>query len=304
MLFQSSVQAGSTTSRLCLGLIAVTLVANPARAEQRVEETSHARMGDGSLNAYVGTVSLPADGIWRIQASESEGPISELYLVPTQPSRLRQLGKRMYAALEDRQIGNGRWQVHMGFEACRQYAQDNRGIGPKSVADFEGDKRWNYLSERWNASHWRLDELKDFLDEPEPQGPFVHLISEVHFQFAEPEKKAGGEQAAARGPNSPQPVVRQVVPRSKRTVLAFELRPFVDDGKHWVLYTDGDCQRVEIDADLINTEQVNIRPLITQGQAKLAAHRPTQPYRVVLIANEPLSGPLQLSAYNQVLDRT
>ncbi len=127
--------------------MAVNLLAVPSKAEPQVDATSHARVGDGPLHAYVATVSLPADGLWRIRVPESASSIRELYLMPTQPSRLRQLGKRMYAALEERQIQSGRWQVQKGFEACREFAQERNGVGPKSIADFADDKRWKYLAD-------------------------------------------------------------------------------------------------------------------------------------------------------------
>ena len=140
------------TARWCFTcLMAVNMLAVPSKAEPQVDATSHARVGDGPLHAYVAAVSLPADGLWRIRAAESASSIRELYLMPTQPSRLRQLGKRMYAALEERQIQNSRWQVQMGFEACRQYAQDGKGVGPKLITDLAGDKRWKSVSERWRV---------------------------------------------------------------------------------------------------------------------------------------------------------
>ncbi len=130
-------------------------------------------------------MSLPADGLWRIRAAESASSIRELYLMPTQPSRLRQLGKRMYAALEERQIQSGRWQVQQGFEACREFAQERNDVGPKSIADFADDKRWKYVADRWDTAHYRINELKDFIDNEPLKGPFVHLIPEVPFHFAE-----------------------------------------------------------------------------------------------------------------------
>ncbi len=99
------------------------------------------------------------------------------------------------------------------------------------------------------------------------------------------------------------PEVRKTVPKKDRLVLAIELRPFVDDGKHWVLYTDGNCERVAIDPELIKTQQVKIRPMTGKDQAKVVAQRPNLKYTLVLVASEPVADPLQLNAYNQVLDQ-
>ena len=120
-------------------------------SQVQVKTTTHARIGDGSLHAYVAKTDLPADGLWRIRTSQSSETIRELYLMPTQPSRLQQLGKRMYAALEEKQIQNARWKVQMGYEACRQFAQEGTGLGPKAISDFKDDKRWNYVADNWGG---------------------------------------------------------------------------------------------------------------------------------------------------------
>ncbi len=134
------------------------------------------------------------------------------------------------------------------IEACRQFAEERNGVGPKSIADFTGDKRWKYLSNRWDSVPWKIDELADFIDVEPLQGPFVHLIPEVRFQFSELKSVPNDGEAAVPVETPPKTNVRKVVSKENRVVLAFELRPFVDDGKHWVLYTDGNCERVAIDS--------------------------------------------------------
>ncbi|QDV41001.1 hypothetical protein Enr13x_08390 [Stieleria neptunia] len=266
-------------------LVTLQWLAVSGQAETVVGDTSHCQIADGPLHAYVGTVALPADGLWRIQTPESQHAVRELYLVPTEPSRLRQLGKRMYAALEERQIRSSRWQVQMGFEACRQYAQDGQGVGPGSIADLAKDKRWDYVARRWNSASYRSEDLTDFIDGQPLEGPFVHLIPDVRFQFSPTQSNQ-----------------RKSVARENRSVLAFELRPFVDDGKHWVLHTDGQCERVAIDPQLIRSQQVKIRPMINRDSAKRAAEQPNLQYRLVLVSGEPVVQSLELQTYNQVLN--
>ncbi len=43
--------------------------------------------------------------------------------------------------------------------------------------------------------------------------------------------------------------------------------------------------------------------MIGKDQAKVVAQRPNLQYTLVLVASEPVADPLQLSAYNQVLDQ-
>ncbi len=297
----------STPSKIVGGLIATMITLNltavHCMADPSVNETSHARVGDGPLHAYVGTVSLPADGLWRILAPESGNSIREFYLMPTEPSRLMQLGNRMYAALAERQNQIERWQVAMGFEACREFAQERNGVGPRVIGDLASDRGWNSVSEHWDTRYRLINELTDFIDDVQDEGPFVHLIPEVHFQFAEPTDltslpKLG--QATVPELNSKP---RLVVPAEDRDPLAFELRPFVDDGKHWVLYTDGSCERVAIDPELIKSQNVEIRPLINQERGKIEAEQPTLEYKIVLVTSEPAMDLLHFDAHNQVLEK-
>ena len=188
------VLASARWSLACL--IAFSVLAGSSNAEPVVEATSHSRVGDGPLHAYVTSVSLPADGFWTVRAPEPAGSIRELYLTPTQPSRLRQLGKRMYAALEEKQTRYGRMQVRRGFEACRQYAQEHGNVGPKAIADLAKDKRWEYLTDRWDAPKYRSSDLGNFVDDAEQDGPHVHLIPEVQFDFAKPKPPEVGEKEA------------------------------------------------------------------------------------------------------------
>lgn len=274
-------------------LVALNAFVSVGKSEQ-VQEPKHAALANGPLHAYVGTVDLPADGVWKICSPENDVSVRELYLVPTQPTRLRQLGNRMYAAVEDRQVQASRWQVQRGYEASREFAQENNGIGPKAFSDFEGDRRWGYYAENWDASNYRSRDLADLIGGQSPEGPFIHLIPGVVFDF---------EPLPAGSPTTPLGAkVRRQVKKSNRKLLAFELRPFVEDGRHWVLYTDGESERLEIDPALMEEHKVKIRPIITKDQRK-AVDQPTTPYQVVLISSQSREGTLSLEVNNQVLSR-
>jgi hypothetical protein len=280
------------------------LSATVSHAEVKLEvgAASQTSIANGPYRAYLGSIELPAEGIWRVRSQPSSAVISELYLVPTEPSRLRQLGKRMYAALRERQTQAGRWQLQRGYEACRQFAQQGKGRGPKSIAELAKDKRWEYITQSWDRLHYRSGEISEYLDEPNPQGPFIHLIPQVQFDFQDPPAAdAQSETASELNGRAQREVVRKTVPSAKRKVLAFQLRPFVDDGKHWVLYTSGECERVEIDPSLIRDQGVQIRPLVTKTQLK-EADLPNLPYDVVVISKEPLDQFVEVTAYNQILD--
>ena len=264
----------------------------------QVREASHAVIANGSLNAYVATVSLPADGLWVVQDSDSENPIRELYLTPTDSIGLRQLGKRMYAALEEQQIERGRWSVQMGFEACRQYAQEHDATGPAKISDLAGDKRWEYVAKRWDSAHYRLREFQKMRSSAAVEGPFVFLVPNVPFRFTEPQPRPSTEVDA-----SGDVPVRKTVVKANRAVLAFELRPFIDDGKHWVVFTDGQCERIEIDEHLSQKHNARIQPIMKREEITGEPSQPKMDYQLVMIADQSLSKEIEVKAFNQVLDR-
>ena len=302
-MFHSTIYFGNVTRRFLTGLLAVSLLAVPVWAQRPVETTSYAAVGEGPLHAYVGKLSLPADGIWNVRTPESAPAIRELYLMPTQPSRIRQLGKRMYAALEERQIQSGRWKVQMGFEACRQYAQEHQGIGPAQIADLAEDERWTYLRDNWDSAGYRVNELSDLIDDPPLAGPFIHLIPKVRFEFSQPKQPTTRtDQATVPVESNRRVPQRSMVPKQDRAVLAFELRPFIDDGKHWVLSTDGDCSRVAIDPELIRSQNVKIRPLVRPSQTDRDDQTGLE-YTLVMVREDAVSDSIQLTAYNQVINQ-
>ncbi|TWU04238.1 hypothetical protein [Stieleria varia] len=267
----------------------------PAFADTSVNKISHASLGDGPLHLYVGKVSLPADGLWTplvpsLPDADSQNTLRELYLVPTDKARLRDLGKRMYAALQQSSVQNGRWQVRMGYEACRQFAEDHDGVGPADFADFANEKRWEHVAKNWDALNLRNNELLDAIDHQQLVGPFLHLIPAAKFKFSEPDANL-----QRNG------VTRQIVPQDKRVVLAFELRPLIDDGKHWVLYTDGNCERIDVDPELIAAQKVTIRPILDKDAAKVAAEKDFVDYMMVVVSSRAMDAPLSLNIHNQVL---
>ena len=283
---------------LTLLTIATCTFLTSSEAQTVVKSTSRTSLGDGPFQAHVGTVALPADGIWQIRSPKSLASLRELHLMPTAQANVRkQLGSRMYAALEEKQINRGKWTVQRGYEACRKLAQEGDGTGPERFSDFADYTRWKYLAEGWDKPSWRT-EMEEFAEEPHT-GPFVQLVPNVRFQFAPltPEQKQQPKEK----------YVRRVVKKADRVVLAFGVRPFVDDVKHWVLYTDGNCERIEIDPELVKQHGVKVRPMISkQAASKDAA--PNMDYRIVLVTEEKINdtkfAKLQLEAYNQVLDQT
>ncbi|MEM0926772.1 MAG: hypothetical protein AAGJ83_12100, partial [Planctomycetota bacterium] len=242
---------------------------------------------------HVGELTLPSDGLWSLEDPIEIPAGCEIYLHPNEPGMLRRLGKRMYAALEERQIQSERWNLQGGFEDCRIFAQEHDGRGPKSLTQiYQQRAEANRSTWRWGERATLIRQLRDRFDDDHLEGPCVHLIADVRFDF----------QPVQTSDDDDQRPVRRTVGRQDRKLLAFQLRPFINDGKHWVLYTDGSTERIEIDQDLLSREGVEIDP-VTAGSS-VETQRPRIGYELVLKSPGPIPSTIELAAYNQILDQS
>lgn len=258
-----------------------------------VSDIRHCVLGEGGRHVIVGSIELPADGLWQIQTDELPISVRESYLVPQDTARLRQLGKRMYAALEDRIIQAGQWQTQRGYGLCRQYAIDHNHVGPPSLkAIYEENDATQSMSGSWDRMSWRIRDLEHMISKESIEGPFIHLIPNVDFKFS--------EQAVTESPLSK----RLVVPKELRKVLAFQLRPLIDDGKHWVLYTDGACERAEIDRELVEKQHAKIRPILSGSEFEGADRREMVSYTIVIISDERLQSVSDIKIANSILQQS
>ena len=112
--------------------VMATLLWSTARADWNLKDVSHGPLGKGALHVHFGAVELPVDGQWRPVAPSTERGIQEFYLVPTQDTRLRKVGKRMYAVMEKTHIEGSRWMLQSGYEGAREYALKHDQRGPAS----------------------------------------------------------------------------------------------------------------------------------------------------------------------------
>ncbi|MCC9598958.1 hypothetical protein LOC67_00190 [Stieleria sp. JC731] len=284
-------------SALCAILVqwtTVPLLATADDYEPSITEIKHGPIGDGTRHVYVGSMDLPADGIWRINTDGDQRSerVREIYLVPTNPMRVQQIGKRMYEAIEDRVIANMRWQIRQGHGPAQEYALEHKNIGPASLKELSKyyDEKHRYPL-NWNRISYAISELEDVIQADKLEGPFVHLVPRAKFRFAERKKIGEGENER---------FAPREVPKDQREILAFQLRPLIDDGKHWVLYTDGACERVEIDSTLIKEQKVSIRPVLSKTEIDGAFEAEKASYTITAIAEQTLSGVEELSLSNPV----
>jgi hypothetical protein len=229
----------------------------------------------GSSHAIVsGTIVLPGDGYWTLSPLQASNTPVEVYLMPPEEIMTRPVGRRMRQVEETRAINAGRGNVQSLYWVCREFAETNHYRGPASIEALLASNQLAHIQRSpWSGVH------------AQEKGPFVCLVPNVTFRFA------------AEGTN---PVPRQSlrVPFAQRDVLAFELRPFVDDGKHWVVYTDGSCERMPIDAVLVAKLG---QPIKTVTQ--VAAPEPSSPtavYTMMMVRTPATPDTITLSIENRL----
>ncbi len=279
---------------------AVLFFLTPAAAETQVEKSVSGPLEMGSSVVHRGTVSLPAEGLWQAQNLGGVDSVRELYLVPSNTWLARQLGKRVYAVVEKEAISSGGWHIRRVYNDCKEFALERTGLGPSSINELTTSENSKERIRAWLGINATAQNLTDFLDK-EIEGPLVHLIPNVKFELV---KQPPWPSEVARAKNGYQPPVRWSVPKEKRRLLAFEIRPVVDDGKHWVLFTDGSSERVLIDKDLLKQTGQTISPLISNEERKIANERKTIPYNVIALTDDRQPETLNIKIYNHVLNET
>lgn len=167
----------------------------------------------------------------------------------------------------------------------------------QELAEFQQSKQHSIS---WSSINHNSRELSDLFGK-QIEGACVHLIPNVQFSLAKQPLSPREEERARNGYQTP---VRWLVPREKRRPLAFEIQPLVDDGKHWILYTDGTSDRVQIDNDLLKQTGRTITPLISKQERKVANERKTIPYQLVALSDRPLPQTLNIQVHNHVLNET
>ena len=244
----------STASRVLFAL-AIGLWVQPAPAQ--VTDTAYQALPHSSYVVFRGQVKLPSEGTWDVRSASDEA-IVQLYRLRPLEVEQRQVGRRMQTALRERRIEQAQWRIRSLQWACLKYAQEHDGVGPAALQDLDS-KAYRYQVENLQRSPW--PDLKDANDK-EYEGPFVFLVPQARFQFSDQR--------------------RQRVAGDRREVLAVELRPYVDDGQHWVMYTDGTCQREPVRQELVTAHGLQIRPIFKPSD--LEAGPPTEYVRYTLIA--------------------
>jgi hypothetical protein len=203
------------------------------------------------LAVYAGSVELPANGDWELVSQRIDDPTNGFYLILDVPVDDTGGSRRMAMAELRRVVERGKSPIEQVVRQVVAFALKHDGQGPSSIDDLD-ESALRMARSADSTSPWR--------DEPEIEGPFVFLMPDLSFQFA----SSGGH-----------------VFSGDRKRLAFELRPYVDDGKHWVCYTDQSCERLPVDLKLMDRYKVTIRPVHGRDGPESSRRRTTESYEVV-----------------------
>ena len=281
-------------------IAAILFLTTTVTAETEVEKSISGALEPGTSVVHAGMVNLPAEGLWQAQDHGKADSVRELYLVPSSPWNARQLGKRVYAALEKEAIQSSNWHLQEGYRDCKEFAVEGSRRGPSSMKELASFEESKERRRAWTQIHQRARNLTKLFDK-NIQGPVIHLIPDVKFELVQQPLRP---YEIERAKNGYRPPVRWSVPKEKRRLLAFEIRPVVDDGEHWVLYTDGFSERVLIDNDLLTKTGQTISPLISKQERKVANERRTIPYKVIALTDDRLASTFNIEIHNHVLNET
>ena len=219
---------------LFLSLWTAAAIAAPSPSE-----TAHYRPNGSDRDFYRCELDLGGDVFWRVAETSVTGA-ERLYLVAPPGEQQLPQGRRMRAVMREQNIQRGRTPVSRLTRACSQYALRHEGKGPASLEQRDDPHFKGHLA-AIQRSPW--EGMPGINVAP----PYVFLIPNVTFAFSGPRTNR--------------------VQRTDRELLAVELTPFVDDGKHWVAYTDHSSERVDIDPALVKQYGLQIRPVMAKEVA-------------------------------------
>ncbi len=217
-----------------------------------------------------GDISLPGPGHWELLSLPSNAGIANAYLTLTAGGQEKRKKARASKQTEQK--------LRMGLDAIRHlstpiryHALTHGHVGPESFADLVQDdsKRITRIIARppWGA-----------LSRKQGDAPYLFLMPNVPFAFS-------GES--------------NVVNTKDRLPLILELIPFVDDGKHWVLFTDGTCERVDIDQTLIQQHGLTIQAASDEVVVPKEEESSILNYRLIVVRDKQITDPMPFVFHNK-----
>ncbi len=176
-------------------------------------------------------LSLP-EGKWEIAAEDYS--IRQAYLMPAIYSHnYREI--QMMAALNLQINELSKLNLKSVWQSCLEFARDHENLGPSSFSDLDAGKYPQIAAIKAQFSKQVFDGK---LREDQPQ---FFLVPKAEFIF----NKSPGNSVSFEN----------------RHLLAFEIKTYLADGRHLVLYTNGDCERIPINMELAEKYQIEFRSI-------------------------------------------
>lgn len=223
------------------------------------------RMPQGD-RVYAGELSLPSGEKWRISDSREATANGTPYLLGIQSTpSAKPVGRRLGMLQAKQTAQRGQSLLQTFYQALRDHAQGN-GKGPQGLEDLEPKASQRLMA--FNANAWKQEE---------PLGPYAFLLPGVEFVFLADSKH---------------------VDRARRQLLMVELQPYIDDGKHWRLYTDGSTVREAIDPALVERHRLQIKPVMGETMFDTPAEAKTNKYRILTLQPTAPAAPLAITLEN------
>ncbi|MEJ2692099.1 MAG: hypothetical protein P8166_03335, partial [Candidatus Thiodiazotropha sp.] len=226
----------------------------------------YSRTLQGDL-VYAGELLLPVDERWRISHSpEQRQSGTPLLLDIKSYPDTKPLSRRLGRIDAERQAMRGQSLLRTFYRALRDHALQH-GKAPQSLEDLEPQASQRLIE--FNHNSWKQEGI---------QGPYAFLLPDAEFAFTADSKQ---------------------VDSAKRQLLMVELQPYIDDGKHWRLYTDGKSSREAIDPALVARHQLQIKPVFDDRALSEPPQEKSIRYRILTLQPVAPAAPLDITLKNE-----
>ena len=220
-------------SRLALPLLWTLLLVSTLDAADTATAGKTGSFTKAALGLTVAAteVDLPA-GDWVVSAVAPPKALQQVFVVPrVAPGDGEETvpGRRMHAVKTERRIRSASDRLVALYAGIRDYATGHGGTGPSAFGELDA-RKWGPFIQSLERSPWPEDAGKPV------RGPFYFIVPGVAIP----------------------PATGRPIPSGQGTPLVLELRPYVDDGKHWVLLSDGRTERRPIDSALVARHRLAI----------------------------------------------
>lgn len=240
-----------------------------ARAGTAARNTREYRDEKTDLTILSALVDLPADGRWQMAEAPSQG-LADVYITPTKEAQDRLKGKRYQFEIDKHKKRRGRYPLRSYYWSCLEYAKKHDGKAPADLAKLETlESEYRRFTAGEHEDYYFIPGRRLLTDRISPE------------------------------PDDENKVLWN--PRSKvedPVIMGFETAPPIDDGKHWVLMSNGDIERREIDRRLFEKYNAELERGMKPARERLENWSDAMTYRILARRSSPPPGAVTLTVSN------